>query len=65
MIFHLAIERYMKRRTGHCGDCYVNYRNVCTEGPVFSFAELRELPDAISRARPAGGGDRLLMESRP
>jgi hypothetical protein len=32
MIFHLAIERYMKRRTGHCGDCYVNYRNVCTDG---------------------------------
>jgi hypothetical protein len=35
------------------------------DGPVFFFAELRELPDAISRARPAGGGNRLLMDSRP
>ena len=44
---HLAIERYMKCGTGHCGHCYVNHRYVCTDGPVFSFAELRELPDAF------------------
>jgi NAD(P)H-flavin reductase len=44
---HLAIERYMKCATGHCGHCYVNHRYVCTDGPVFSFAELRELPDAF------------------
>ncbi len=56
MIFHLAVERFMKRRTGHCGDCSVNYRYVCTDGPLFSFAELRKLPDAISRDRPAGAG---------
>jgi NAD(P)H-flavin reductase len=44
---HLAIERYMKCGTGECGHCYVNHRYVCTDGPVFSYAELRALPDAF------------------
>ena len=44
---HLAIERYMKCGTGHCGHRYVNHRYVCTDGPVFSLAELRDLPDAF------------------
>ncbi len=45
---HLAIERHMKCATGHCGHCYVNQRYVCVDGPVFSFAELRALPDAFA-----------------
>jgi sulfhydrogenase subunit gamma (sulfur reductase) len=48
---HVAIERYMKCGTGLCGHCYVNERYVCTDGPVFSFAELRELPDALPELR--------------
>jgi NAD(P)H-flavin reductase len=44
---HVAIERYMKCGTGHCGHCYVNHRYVCRDGPVFSWAELRRLPDAF------------------
>jgi NAD(P)H-flavin reductase len=44
---HLAIERYMKCGTGECGHCYVNHRYVCTDGPVFSYAELLTLPDAF------------------
>ena len=43
----------MKRRTGHCGDCYVNYRYVCTDGPVFSFAELPD--DFPELGRPGAG----------
>ena len=43
---HLAIERHMECGTGHCGHCYVNHRLVCTDGPVFTLAELRMLPDA-------------------
>jgi len=43
----IAIERYMKCATGHCGHCYVGHRYVCTDGPVFSYAELRALPDAF------------------
>jgi NAD(P)H-flavin reductase len=47
---HVAIERTMKCGTGHCGHCYVNDRYVCTDGPVFSFAELLGLPDAFGAA---------------
>lgn len=45
---HVALERYMKCGTGHCGHCYVNDRRVCTDGPVFSLAELLTLPDAFA-----------------
>jgi NAD(P)H-flavin reductase len=47
---YLALERYMKCGTGQCGHCYVNHRYVCTDGPVFSLAELRQLPDAFGTA---------------
>jgi len=43
---HVALERYMKCGTGLCGHCYVNDRYLCTDGPVFSLAELAALPDA-------------------
>jgi NAD(P)H-flavin reductase len=42
---HVALERYMKCGTGLCGHCYVNHRYLCTDGPVFSLAELADLPD--------------------
>jgi NAD(P)H-flavin reductase len=45
---HLALERHMKCGIGTCGHCYVNNRYVCTDGPVFSYAELRDLPDAFA-----------------
>ena len=44
---HLALERQMKCGYGECGHCYVNHRYVCTDGPVFSLAELDTLPDAF------------------
>jgi NAD(P)H-flavin reductase len=40
---HIAMERYMKCGTGHCGHCYIGPRYVCRDGPVFSYAELLEL----------------------
>jgi NAD(P)H-flavin reductase len=51
----IALERMMKCGIGECGHCYVDHRFVCTDGPVFSFAELGELPDAFrgSHAAPA------------
>lgn len=45
---HVALERYMKCGTGHCGHCYVNDRRVCTDGPVFTLAELLTLPEAFA-----------------
>lgn len=43
----VALERQMKCGEGHCGHCYVNARYVCTDGPVFSYAELLAMPDAF------------------
>jgi len=44
---NVALERYMKCGVGRCGHCYVDHRYVCTDGPVFSYAELLRLPDAF------------------
>jgi dihydroorotate dehydrogenase electron transfer subunit len=54
-----ALERLMKCGIGICGSCAVNEKLVCRDGPVFDFAELKQLPefgrikrDAAGRARP-------------
>jgi NAD(P)H-flavin reductase len=44
---HVALERHMKCGYGECGHCYVNHRYACTDGPVFTLAELDLLPDAF------------------
>jgi NAD(P)H-flavin reductase len=44
---HVALERYMKCATGLCGHCYLGDRFVCTDGPVFSYAELATIPEAF------------------
>jgi NAD(P)H-flavin reductase len=44
---HVAVERYMKCGTGHCGHCYVDHRYVCTDGPVFSYEELQASTDGF------------------
>jgi hypothetical protein len=46
----------MKCATGHCGHCYLNHRYVCRDGPVFSYAELRGLPDAFATGDPSPEG---------
>lgn len=51
---HLALERHMQCGYGECGHCYVNHRYVCTDGPVFSLAELATLPDAFGNLAEAG-----------
>jgi NAD(P)H-flavin reductase len=43
----LSLERRMKCGLGKCGHCQVNSAYVCQEGPVFSYARLKELPEAI------------------
>lgn len=37
-----TIEAHMKCGVGKCGHCYSDGRYVCTDGPVFSYAEIRE-----------------------
>lgn len=39
-----SLEMRMKCGVGKCGRCNVGYKYVCNDGPVFSLAELEELP---------------------
>lgn len=43
----VSLERRMKCGLGKCGHCQVNGAYVCQEGPVFSYARLKELPESI------------------
>ena len=38
-----SLERYMKCGVGKCGHCCVNHTYLCTEGPVFTYKQMREL----------------------
>jgi len=40
----LSLEMRMKCGIGKCGRCNVGHRYVCLDGPVFSLAQLEELP---------------------
>jgi len=40
----LSLENRMKCGIGKCGRCNVGSKYVCIDGPVFTFAELEELP---------------------
>ena len=41
------LERRMKCGVGKCGHCQINDKYVCVDGPVFSFAEIQNLEEAI------------------
>ncbi|HID97120.1 MAG TPA: hypothetical protein EYP57_02890 [Thermodesulfobacteriaceae bacterium] len=38
-----TMERHMKCGVGLCGHCYMGGKLVCTDGPVFSMAELKDM----------------------
>jgi NAD(P)H-flavin reductase len=42
---YLSLENRMKCGIGMCGRCNVGDKLVCKDGPVFTLAELNELPD--------------------
>jgi sulfhydrogenase subunit gamma (sulfur reductase) len=42
---YITLERYMKCGIGKCGHCNIGDKFVCTDGPVFSYAQLKEFPD--------------------
>jgi sulfhydrogenase subunit gamma (sulfur reductase) len=44
---YTTLEKRMKCGIGICGRCNVGPKYVCVDGPVFSMAELRDLPDEL------------------
>ena len=43
----VSLERRMKCGVGKCGHCQINGICVCQEGPVFSYADIKNLPEAL------------------
>ncbi|NLE74492.1 MAG: hydrogenase [Actinobacteria bacterium] len=44
---YTTLEKRMKCGIGICGRCNLGPKYVCVDGPVFSLAELRDLPDEL------------------
>jgi NAD(P)H-flavin reductase len=44
---YTTLERRMKCGIGICGRCNIGHKYVCVNGPVFSLAELKGLPDEL------------------
>lgn len=44
---YLSLERHMKCGVGKCGHCQINQLYVCQDGPVFKWADIAEVPEAI------------------
>lgn len=42
---YITLERYMKCGIGKCGHCNIGLKYVCIDGPVFSYRELKDIPE--------------------
>lgn len=42
-----TLERRMKCGIGICGRCNLGEKFICVDGPVFTYAQLRDLPDEL------------------
>ncbi|OPZ84919.1 MAG: Alanine--tRNA ligase [bacterium ADurb.Bin429] len=44
---YVSLERRMKCGVGKCGHCQINGYYTCLDGPVFNYAQLSDVPEAI------------------
>jgi len=44
---YLSLERRMKCGVGKCGHCQINNLYCCQEGPVFTYAQIKNVPEAL------------------
>jgi sulfhydrogenase subunit gamma (sulfur reductase) len=44
---YLSLERRMKCGVGKCGNCQINGKYVCVDGPVFTGAEVQQFQESI------------------
>ncbi len=43
----MSLERRMKCGVGKCGHCQMDHLYVCQDGPVFNYAQIRDLREAL------------------
>ncbi len=44
---YVSLERHMKCGVGKCGHCQIDHFYCCLEGPVFSYAEIKDVEEAL------------------
>lgn len=44
---YLSLERRMKCGVGKCGHCQINQYYCCQDGPVFTYQQVKPLPEAL------------------
>jgi NAD(P)H-flavin reductase len=44
---YLSLERRMKCGVGKCGHCQINHLLCCQQGPVFSYDQIKNVPEAL------------------
>jgi len=44
---YLSLERRMKCGVGKCGHCQINNLYCCQNGPVFTYAQIKNIPEAL------------------
>jgi sulfhydrogenase subunit gamma (sulfur reductase) len=44
---YVSLERRMKCGVGKCGHCQINNIYCCKEGPVFTYAQIKNVPEAL------------------
>jgi NAD(P)H-flavin reductase len=44
---YVSLERHMKCGVGKCGHCQINGIYVCQDGPVFRYADVEDVREAI------------------
>jgi sulfhydrogenase subunit gamma (sulfur reductase) len=44
---YLSLERRMKCGVGKCGHCQINHIYCCQSGPVFSYDQIKNVPEAL------------------
>ncbi len=44
---YLSLERRMKCGVSKCGHCQINHLYACKEGPVFTYAQIKNVPEAL------------------
>jgi len=44
---YVSLERHMKCGVGKCGHCQIGGLYVCQDGPVFKYADLAEVQEAL------------------
>jgi sulfhydrogenase subunit gamma (sulfur reductase) len=44
---YLSLERRMKCGVGKCGHCQINQLYCCKDGPIFSFSQVKSVPEAL------------------